>query len=73
MNQEAYIIAPTHSVAVLYTYWNYEGMLLTIPVFKTGRVSIKIKDKTRQDLIHKIPGHHYTLNRVCLITLLHLI
>jgi hypothetical protein len=46
MNQGAHIIASTHSVAVLYTYWNYEGMLLMIPEFKTGQVSIKIKDKT---------------------------
>jgi len=33
MNQEAYITASTHSVAVLYTCWNYEGMLLMIPMF----------------------------------------
>jgi hypothetical protein len=45
MNQEAYIISSTHSVVVLYTYWNYEGMLLMIPVFKTGQVSIKIKER----------------------------
>ena len=57
MNQEIYIIASTHSVAVLYTYWNYEDMLLMIPLFKTGQVSKKVK----QDLIRNIPGHYYSL------------
>jgi len=47
MKHLAYIIASTHSVAVLYIYWNYKGMLLMIPVFNTGQVSIKIKDKTK--------------------------
>lgn len=71
MNQEAYIIASTHSVVVIYTYWNYEGMLLMIPVLKQDKSALKFK--TRQDLIHNIPGHHYTLKRECLITLLHMI
>ena len=46
MNQEIYIIASTHSVAVLYTYWNYEDMLLMIPLFKTGQVSKKSKARS---------------------------
>jgi hypothetical protein len=47
MKHLAYIIASTHSVAVLYIYWNYEWNVADDPSVNKGQVSVKIKDKTK--------------------------